>query len=335
MSTLFNFLIVFTFSISAYAFDLDRDYTSLAKQELQKIESCKETFEGCTTEQELAIAEIHGNILSSRELSELLYQDKDNSYFIPLELNNKELLLLAAATSLGVVAFHHDQEITDIVSKHSTQITETATRVGNFLGGTAFIPISAGSYFLGVFYKDNKLKQVGLFTVGASVAAGIVVSAVKSAFGRIRPHERLGPYEFFNSGHQSFYSGHTSQAFTLATVISEMYKDDYPIVPWIAYGLASVTAYARVHGQDHWASDVIVGAIAGHLVTKLFLSFKNGNVDGRGGLEIAPGYDMKTGAVTISLNYTAKEKERIMKCVQIENLEKRIEACFEEAFGDQ
>lgn len=331
-----NILLAFVLPLSTFAadFDLDKVYTSYAKQELHKIESCRNTFEGCTTEQELAIAEIHGTIINHAKLQTYLDASNEQSYFIPLSLTNNELLALAAATSLGVIAFRDDQQISDLISKNKSVVTDAVTNVGNFVGSTAFIPIAAGSYFLGVVYKNNKLKKVGMITVGGTVASSIVVMGVKAAFGRMRPHELLGPYQFFNNGHHSFYSGHTSQAFTLATIISEMYKDDYPIVPWIAYGVASLTAYARVHGQDHWASDVIVGAIAGHLITKLFLSAMNGNQENRGGLSIVPGYDYKNETFTVSFEYQEKMKRTFLKCAKIENLEERIHACFEESFGN-
>lgn len=270
-----SFLLFFASNI-LFGSELNLVYTP--KEERGEVKkSCRQSHLGCTVEQELALAQEQGVILTPSQLNNYLAQNSDKSYFIPLELSDNELLLLAASTSLGIIAFHNDQEIMDTIQKNKTKVTESISSVGNFLGSTAVVPLSAGSYFLSVYYKNNQLKKVALFTVGASMAQSLVTLAVKKVAGRARPNNNEGPNSFFNKhgDDQSFYSGHTSEAFTLATVISEIYKKDYPIVPWVAYGLASVTAYARVHDQQHWASDVIIGAVAGHLITKLALDAMN------------------------------------------------------------
>jgi membrane-associated phospholipid phosphatase len=271
---------------------------------LNEVKACRKTIYGCTTEQELEIARFNGVMLNSYDLDNYLSQDTEKSIFIPLALDNAELLTLAAATSLGVIAFKNDQDIMDVVQRHKSNTTAQIANVGNFLGtGTAGLAIAAGSYFVGVYFENNKLKRAGLFMVGASLATSIVTLAAKTTFGRARPNTGEGPYSFFNSGAMSFYSGHTGQAFTIATVISEMYKDDYPVVPYLAYGVAAITAYARMHDQAHWASDVIIGAVAGHLVTKLAMNAMNRNSEGRGGVEIYPGIDPTTGSFMIFLEW--------------------------------
>lgn len=317
-------------SVNAFSSTLNLDYGSI----LEEVKSCRKSLYGCSAQQEIEIARFNGNILSAYELNNYLAQDTQKSIFIPLELSNAELLTLAAATSLGVVAFNNDQEIMDVVQRNKTTTTETLQNVGNFIGsGTGLISMAAGSYFLGVYFHDNKLKKVGLFMVGASLAQGIITESVKRTFGRVRPREDKGPYDFFNPGKKSFYSGHTAEAFTLATVISEMYKEEYPIVPWVAYGLASVTAYARMHDNAHWASDVIIGAVAGHLITKLAMSAMKGNEEGRGGLTIYPGYDASNGAYMIYAEWTAKEREVPFKCAKMPEGMAKIDACIAEAFA--
>ena len=299
---------------------------------LRNITACERTFEGCTQAQQLEIGIAKGQIMSSGQLSDILKMDREGrGYFIPLELTNPELLTLAAATSLGIVAFKNDQEITDVISSNQSQLANTVSDVGNFLGSNAVIGIAAGSYFLGVVYENDRLKKVGLFTVGASLASGLVTTGVKEIFGRVRPNQDRGPYNFFEAGNKSFYSGHTAQAFTIATVFAELYKEDYPIAPYIAYGVAAITAYARVHDKAHWGSDVIIGAVAGHLVTKLALSAMKKD-QSRGGLMVYPSYDYTTGTGWLFFEYVPKSKPTPFKCASIENEQERIHACIEEAF---
>ena len=65
------------------------------------------------------------------------------------------------------------------------------------------------------------------------------------------------------SGYDAFPSGHTSMAFSIATVYAKMY-DDYLAVPVIAYSAASLVGLSRLTEHAHWASDVFVGAVLGY-----------------------------------------------------------------------
>jgi len=321
LNTLSNF--------SVHASELNLDYAGMIKEK----KACRKRFNGCSVAEELEIAQFQGKVLDSYQLNTYLSQNEGKSYFIPLELTDKELVLLAASTSLGIVAFKNDQEIMDVVQRNKSHTTEMLTTVGNFYGSTALGVVAAGSYFLGVYYDNDNLKRVGLFTVSAGVAQAIVVSGIKNVFGRERPIKGDGPYEFFQASSKSFYSGHSSAAFALATVISETYKEDYPIVPWVAYGLAAVTAYGRIHGQNHWASDVIIGGIAGHLITKLTMNYMNKNSDGRGGFEVFPSYDPKTGTVSAQFVWQEKMPEAPLKCSKMPEGMLKVDACIAEALN--
>lgn len=295
--------------------------------------ACLEVGFGCTQEEMLSLLERKGKALSPSELESIIKKDPEKKFFIPLSLDNQELITLAIATSLGVVAFKNDQEIMDVVQRNKTPISDKLATVGDFFGsGVNTGVVAAGSYFVGMIFKDNKLKQVGLFTIGASMATSMVTSAAKVYFGRVRPREDVGPYRFFESGKLSFPSGHTTEAFTIATVISELYKEDYPVVPYVAYGLAAITAYARMHDKAHWASDVIIGGVVGHLVTKLALSAFNGNEENRSGMMVYPSFDSNTGSFMLMFEWKEKMPESPMKCHRIKDENARTNACIKEAF---
>lgn len=323
-------LLSFVLSAQAISSTLNLDYSSMLKE----VKACRKSIYGCTAEQEIEIAKFNGAILDSYALEKYLAQDKDKSVFIPLSLTNSELLTLAVATSLGVVAFNNDQELMDVVQNHKSEVTAPIASVGNFLGtGGAGLGIAAGSYFIGMYFENNKLKRAGLFMIGASLASSIATVAAKNTFGRTRPIKGEGPYSFFNPGDKSFYSGHTAQAFSIATVIAEMYKEDYPIVPYVAYGLAAITGYARMHDQAHWASDVIIGAVAGHLITKLAMNAMNKNNENRSGVEIYPGIDPNTGGFMIFLEWKGKEVTAPLRCSKMPEGMAKVEACLAEGFA--
>jgi membrane-associated phospholipid phosphatase len=71
-----------------------------------------------------------------------------------------------------------------------------------------------------------------------------------------------------NSAENSFPSGHTAFAFTLAEVLHQEYKNK-PLVYISGYAIASTVGAMRVLNNKHWFTDVMVGAGIGMVATKL------------------------------------------------------------------
>ncbi len=282
-----------------------------------------------------------------RELSPRLNQDEfttlvgkeGSELFVPLEVSKADLNLLVGALSLGTILFKNDQAIMDYIQDHRTETTESVASISNLFGREAIAPIAAGAYFIGAVMDNGKLKNIGLFTVSAGLATQIVTEAFKKSFQRVRPNTAETPYEFFEDGNNSFFSGHTSAAFSLATVIAHTYKDK-PLVPFLAYGTATLTAYARMHDKKHWASDVLIGAIAGHLVTKIMMrTFERSDKAAQSGLLITPYFDSDpygNNNYGISISWQKRKKKSELRCSKL-GLEGRdlIRACLSETFNAQ
>jgi len=71
----------------------------------------------------------------------------------------------------------------------------------------------------------------------------------------------------------SFPSGHTSKAFTSATILYEEFKDTNPWLAYSGYVFASTTGVLRIAKNAHYLSDVLAGAGLGILITKLVYHF--------------------------------------------------------------
>ena len=128
-------------------------------------------------------------------------------------------------------------------------------------------------YIYGEIFKDPRAKTTALDAISATaIASGIVTNSFKYVIGRGRPTDGKGAYNFRPfSGQDSFSSGHTTEAFALASVISEHY--DTPWVQVTSYGLASAVGYARLNNNRHWPSDVLAGATIGTFVGKTVVHF--------------------------------------------------------------
>lgn len=256
------------------------------------------------------------NYLDQKGLGDLLEKhsgERKAELFIPLDSVDISMVGFLAASSLGLVIFKNDKELMNAVQDNKDILPTSVYNFGNAMGHYEGITgVIAGSYLLGVVLDNDKMKRVGLISIAGLAATGIVTESFKQAFGRTRPSHTDSPYDFFVPGNKSFFSGHTSSAFSLATVISEAYGKDYPIVPYIAYGVASLTAISRMSVKAHWASDVFVGAIAGHLITKIVYHMIDNSINGKKvpenerWLSITPSIDFENKGFMINVEYTPK-----------------------------
>jgi membrane-associated phospholipid phosphatase len=162
--------------------------------------------------------------------------------------------------------------------RKNSSIVSASTYVTNF-GGLyeAYTLIALGSY--GFLFKKDKEQTTTLLATQAYITAATIETALKYLTSRQRPsyydpvtglnnHTFHGPFYHFlksdNASYVSFPSGHTTVAFAAATVFAMEYKET-PIVPIIAYTAATSIGLSRIIQNQHWISDVMVGAALGFL----------------------------------------------------------------------
>ena len=121
-------------------------------------------------------------------------------------------------------------------------------------------------YLLGRKNNDYRARETGLLSAEALVNSMITEAALKGITQRARPTDGRERSEFFDGGN-SFPSGHSTQAWAVATVIAHEYKDR-PAVQIAAYGIASAVSVARFTGHKHYISDVLAGSALGFGIGK-------------------------------------------------------------------
>ena len=95
--------------------------------------------------------------------------------------------------------------------------------------------------------------------------AGLIANLAKNVIGRARPRlfETVGLLDFklfaFQSDYASMPSGHATNMFALATVITML----WPRGRVLLYALAAWIAASRIFIGEHYFTDVVVGAILG------------------------------------------------------------------------
>lgn len=68
--------------------------------------------------------------------------------------------------------------------------------------------------------------------------------------------------------HNSFPSGHATQAFAILMCLVFVYQK--PLLKWLFFAVALLTAYSRVHLSQHWLADICAGSVVGMVFSILF-----------------------------------------------------------------
>lgn len=122
---------------------------------------------------------------------------------------------------------------------------------------------AAGTY--GWIADDDRSVNVMVDGLESSIiASGILCPILKYTVGRARPNHSGQDSDEFSpfGGDASFPSGHTTQAFTVASVLAFSY-DDRPVIGGLAFAVAGGVGLSRINDDMHYASDVLAGAILG------------------------------------------------------------------------
>jgi membrane-associated phospholipid phosphatase len=138
-------------------------------------------------------------------------------------------------------------------------------------GAFRFVTNSAGPVAFGVpviicgtgFIKHDSLIVRNSLNIGSALVVTVIITTVaKYTVNRTRPFIKY-PYieKEAAGGSPSFPSGHTSEAFALATSISLTYPKWYVIAPSFIW--AGAVGYSRMDLGVHYPSDVLAGAVLG------------------------------------------------------------------------
>ena len=181
----------------------------------------------------------------------------------------------ALTFAAGGLAYFADQALRDAVRGSGPQgssVLDAVADYGNLFGSPGVLALSAVLYGGGLLAKRPVIAATGLRGLEAIAVSGVVTGTIKGLAGRARPAtspDDPGSFVLLRGmreggDYQSVPSGHTTAAFAFATATYLEVKRRAPRhARWVGiavYGSAVTTAYARMHDDRHWLSDVVTGA---------------------------------------------------------------------------
>jgi len=229
----------------------------------------------------------------------------------PLNFTAEDYFISAFLLGATALSSSLDYSLQREVAKTRSLTMDNITIFGERLGNPQYGTLLGGALYLGGhLIGDKYLRETGQILVEAILFNGIVTQAMKMTFRRMRPGYQEGNYDFevleFNGedGADSFPSGHTSTAFTIATVLSDRIDNTYASI--LLYSMAGLTAYQRIYADRHWFSDTVLGAVLGTVIGNKIVSLhldQNKNSSIQKNLNLSPYISGGTYGVGMTFNF--------------------------------
>jgi len=149
------------------------------------------------------------------------------------------------------------------------------------------VALLAGTWAFGALAHDDSERHVAWNMAESAGFSAVDTILLKYLSGRRRPNETANPDEWFQGG-DSFPSMHVGVAFAVGTVFAESGGDEHRwLRRTLGYGIAGATAYARLHDNVHWFSDVVAGAAIG-MSTAQFVMNRDDQTAQKSGFSVVP-----------------------------------------------
>jgi len=184
---------------------------------------------------------------------------QNDTTFYNKKYNYKSYIIPASLIVYGLTTFNNNGFPSSIsVKSYSNENFKDFNNISDDY--IAFAPglIMLGLDLFKVKSTSNFANQSAITAKSIILTLG-VVNILKYSTQVLRPD---------GSAKNSFPSGHTTFAFTLAEVLHQEFKDK-PFIYISGYALATTVGAMRILNNRHWFTDVMVGAGIGMAATKL------------------------------------------------------------------
>lgn len=184
-------------------------------------------------------------------LPETIY---DQSIDISTNTDNLTWFLLASGGSIALRQGGGDKRIAEDIENNRFFRDKWSDEGLAIVGGPGFHFAAAGLWYAIADHTGSELNKDRAWTmIEALAVTGTATLALKAAINDETP----------NGKRWAWPSGHTSSSMTVAAVLDEFYG---PSVGIPAYIGAGVVGWRMMDSGDHWASDVLFGAVLGYIV---------------------------------------------------------------------
>ena len=212
--------------------------------------------------------------MQEERLDSVLYSDVKQG-FEDVRFVGKEIIsatsesLFSAGIVLGstLALMPYDEEMRKTALRNTSAIEGLPITIANEYGNLLYPTLGIlATYSYGLASNNESVRTFARKTTISLLIAGGITTLLKSVIGRSRPFVNEGNLQFspctIDDSQLSFPSGHATVAFVMSASLSKVIDTWWADV--LLYGLATGTAYARMHNDRHWLSDTVLGAAIGY-----------------------------------------------------------------------
>lgn len=199
-----------------------------------------------------------------------LFNDAKLTYYTFLKLVKSNILYSSITLVIYVMLFFVDPFIREWFSKLHNHFFDVVFTIGHYYGKfyLTFLTVLI-LYLVGIIYKNENVRRSGWMFFESFLISGLIVTVLKSLFGRWRPYTGNGNLSFVfltlgPNDHLSLPSGDVAIAFAYSTIAASFINNKLWKVFW--FGLAVLTAFGRIYHDQHWFTDAILAAFISVLV---------------------------------------------------------------------
>jgi membrane-associated phospholipid phosphatase len=168
--------------------------------------------------------------------------------------------------------------------QHPSAVRQSFAEAMLVVGAITPVAIPLTLYLSGLAVEDSELATAGAAALQAAAVQALVVVTLKWLTDRAGPYPDGDPQQkralgfrdsksasdfnfnpFDLSGGLRWPSGHTASNVALVSSLVAFYPDEIWL-PAIGYPFALMIGVAMIDGDYHWLSDVVAGALIGHVI---------------------------------------------------------------------
>lgn len=189
-------------------------------------------------------------------------------FTLPANFNSDDWIKLSATLGITGLATLFDKDIKEFTQSNKSVFANHLFSIDKYYHIESMIISIAVIYGYGSLADNESFINLGLRLSEATFYSGLINLSTRYLIGRERPYVSGEQYIFkplnFGWDYSSFPSAHTTLSFAFSMVMANESNNFFWKFGW--YSLAGLVGYARIYNNQHWLSDVLMGAALGYFV---------------------------------------------------------------------